>query len=113
VFDLFPEIDHLREEVGALSVSDDEIAAVIRSGEKRDGRVWDPHTATAVHALRKIGGEHWIVVATAHPAKFGSVVEPLVGHEVELPPALRDLLQRPARFVEITPELDALTAAMG
>jgi threonine synthase len=36
------------------------------------------------------------VVATAHPAKFESVVEPLIGKAVDVPPALAAMLRRPA-----------------
>jgi threonine synthase len=39
----------------------------------------------------------WAVVATAHPAKFESVVEPLVGHPVEVPLALAAMLACSAR----------------
>jgi len=39
----------------------------------------------------------WAVVATAHPAKFEQIVEPLVGHPVEPPPALAESLARPAQ----------------
>ena len=38
----------------------------------------------------------WAVVATAHPAKFESIVEPLVGHVIALPPAFAECLARPA-----------------
>ncbi|MET1163262.1 MAG: threonine synthase, partial [Pseudoxanthomonas sp.] len=38
----------------------------------------------------------WSVVATAHPAKFESVVEPLIGSALEVPQALAELLSRPA-----------------
>jgi threonine synthase len=50
----------------------------------------------------------WAVVATAHPAKFESVVEPLIGHPVEVPPALAAMLQRPAH----ADPLDAEDAAL-
>jgi threonine synthase len=40
--------------------------------------------------------EDFCVVATAHPAKFDEVVEPLVGHALEPPEALRAMLERPA-----------------
>jgi len=38
-----------------------------------------------------------VIVATAHPAKFETIVEPLVGHPVKVPPALNELLGRPSR----------------
>jgi threonine synthase len=111
VFDLFGDRDALRAAVRALSVSDHAIREAIRTGKERYGRVWDPHTATAVHAFEQTDDPQQILVATAHPAKFRSVVEPLAG-EVEMPPALADLLAREAHHVEIEPELAALVRAM-
>jgi len=81
-------------------VDDREIEDVLRRSERRYARVLCPHTATAVRALerrRKAGATgRWAAVATAHPAKFETVVEPLVGHPVPVPPALAALLARPA-----------------
>ena len=42
-------------------------------------------------------------MATAHPAKFEDVVEPLVGAEVPMPPALAELMTRPRHCVDIGP----------
>jgi threonine synthase len=50
------------------------------------------------------------VSATAHPAKFESIVEPLIGREVEIPEPLRELLGRPASSTTIEPRLDQLAA---
>ena len=49
-----------------------------------------------------------MLVATAHPAKFESIVEPLIGRQVEIPQALADLLDRPSRSAEIGASLDEL-----
>jgi threonine synthase len=107
-----------REQARALRVSDEEIRAAIRAGPGRYGQAWCPHTATAVRAWERLGDEGrerpWVVVATAHPAKFEDVVEPLVGEEVPMPPALAKLMARPRQFVEIGPtsnELKSLIAA--
>jgi threonine synthase len=51
-------------------------------------------------------------VATAHPAKFETIVEPLVGHAVEIPESLADLLEKPTRVTDIEPSLQALVAAL-
>jgi threonine synthase len=53
------------------------------------------------------------VVATAHPAKFEDVVEPLGGGPVPLPPALAELMARPRHFIEIGPESEALRDLLG
>jgi threonine synthase len=54
-----------------------------------------------------------VVVATAHPAKFEDVVEPLVGAPVPLPPALAELLARPRHFVEIGPDIETFRDLLG
>jgi len=101
-----------RREARAVRVSDEEIRAAIRVGPARYGRTWCPHTATGVRAWETLGDEAgerpWVVVATAHPAKFEDVVEPLVGASVPLPPALAELLARPRHFVEIGPDASTL-----
>ena len=50
----------------------------------------------------------WVIVSTAHPAKFESIVEPLIGRTVDIPMALAELLHRECSFVEIEPTLEAL-----
>ena len=100
-----------RSEARAIRVSDQEIRDAIAAGPARYDRTWCPHTATAVRAWETLGEEAgerpWVVVATAHPAKFEDVVEPLVGETVPLPPALAELMRRPRQFVEIGPEFGA------
>jgi threonine synthase len=89
-------------------VEDDAIREVIAKGESRWSRVFDPHTACAMHVREAFDGGPWVVVATAHPAKFETIVEPLVGHSIELPQALSECLARPTSNVII----DASEAAL-
>lgn len=53
-------------------------------------------------------GHHWVLVATAHPAKFSEIVEPLIGGEVAVPPALAALLALPRQVTEIDAEFATL-----
>lgn len=106
-----------RHEARAIRVSDPEIRDAIAAGPARYGRTWCPHTATGVRAWERLGAEAterpWVVVATAHPAKFEDVVEPLVGETVPLPPALAELMARPRNFIEIGPEFEAFRDLLG
>ncbi len=52
-----------------------------------------------------------MLVATAHPAKFREIVEPLIGRPVPVPESLERLFRLPARFQEIDANLAALRAA--
>ncbi|GIX34842.1 MAG: threonine synthase [Lysobacteraceae bacterium] len=98
---LHPELADLRAQVHADSADDATIRRVLRESEARYGTAVCPHTAAAIavaERLRAAGrGGPWIVAATAHPAKFDTVVEPCLGHPVEVPPALAALLARPSR----------------
>ncbi len=90
----------LRASMRAFAVSDDTIRAAITAAPDRHGIVPCPHTACGLHVLEHLRNEGdtrpWVVVATAHPAKFETIVEPLVGHAVAPPPALGECLARPA-----------------
>ncbi|MEZ0469157.1 threonine synthase [Luteimonas salinilitoris] len=92
--------DALRAAIRADAVDDATIRDTIRSAPVRHGVVPCPHTATGLHLLDRLRAQGdtrpWAVVATAHPAKFETIVEPLVGHAVIPPPALAECLRRPA-----------------
>ncbi|MEL7185826.1 MAG: threonine synthase [Pseudomonadota bacterium] len=114
---LLGEADVLRERLGVASVDDDQIRQAIKDDYEAFGFATCPHTATATHTWRNLddgdrNGNDWILVATAHPAKFETVVEPLIGTTVPLPPELAEILQRPAKAVSIEPNLVSLAAAM-
>ena len=113
---LIPDVAVLRQKVAAQSVSDEEIRATIRRDHRELGQTWCPHTATAACVYRRLEparrSRRWVVVATAHPAKFNDVVEPLIGVDVPVPEALAALLALPSRQVEIEPGLEPLRAAL-
>lgn len=110
---LYSTVEALREHVLACRVADDAIEAQIEAGPDVWGEVWCPHTATAVEARERITKakaqtEEWVVVATAHPAKFPEVVEPRIGHAVDIPDALAEVMRRSTPAPNIEPTLDAL-----
>jgi threonine synthase len=97
-------------------VSDDEIRATIRRDHQELGQTWCPHTATAAHVYAGLPAgrrdERWVLVATAHPAKFNDIVEPLIGKAVPVPPALAALLELPSVQTQVEPSLEALRAVL-
>jgi threonine synthase len=113
---LFGDAAGLRAQVSAHAVSDDEIRATIRRDFHEFAQTWCPHTATAAHVYRQLPAERrqerWVLVATAHPAKFNDVVEPLIGREVAVPPALAALLSLPSQQQQAEPTLEALRGVL-
>jgi len=114
---LFPTIGSIREELSAYSVDDATIRARIGEDFMRYGREWCPHTATAAEVYARLsaqerGEQPWVLVATAHPAKFNEVVEPIIGKTVEVPASLARLLRLPRHFLDLPPTLPAVAEAL-
>ena len=60
-------------------------------------------------APREVKEAAGIFLATAHPAKFREIVEPVIGRTIETPAPLAEALARPRHILRIEASLDALT----
>jgi threonine synthase len=114
---LVPDFSALKASVEAYSVDDASIRAEIAAGYARYGEAWCPHTATAFWVYDHLpperkAGRPWIVSATAHPAKFETIVEPIIGRAVPIPPALAQLLERPTAQTVLRPSLEEFAAEL-
>jgi threonine synthase len=114
---LYPTPQAIREQLSADSVDDATIRARIGEDFMQYGREWCPHTAVAAEVYSRLSPEerrdrHWVLVATAHPAKFNDVVEPIIGKTVAIPESLDRLLHLPQHFIDLPPTLDAVAAAL-
>jgi threonine synthase len=102
----------LRKVVHASVHTDDDVRAGIRDLWNRYGYVADPHTAIAYRGLAGRGvppETPGLFLATAHPAKFQHIVEPILGTPVPLPSTLAAAMSRPRRVRTIPPRLSDLS----
>lgn len=111
------ESAELQSKVRAVSVTDEQVTGQIAQNFKEFGFATCPHTATATHAWRMLDasereGKDWILVGTAHAAKFEQIVEPIIGTRVPVPPELAAILSRPQRFEVIDATIDAMENAL-
>ena len=114
---IYPDLSEIRSAVSACTVDDEAIRARIRTGYQELGQIWCPHTATAAEAYARLAaqrrdGGRWVLVSTAHPAKFREIVEPLIGREVAVPESLAKLFARPTECTEIDADLGSLRDAL-
>lgn len=115
--DLLPDLARLRSFVSADWVDDATIQARIRTDGARLGEVWCPHTAVGAEVYARLTvaerqSDPWILVATAHPAKFPEIVEPLIGRTIPVPAALAALLALPRQVTLIEPSPAALAKVL-
>jgi len=114
---LYPTLDIMREHLSADTVDDATIRTRIGGDFMQFGREWCPHTATAAEVYSCLSAQlrreqPWVVVATAHPAKFNEIVEPIIGRSIAVPDSLARLLSLPEHRVDLPPTLEALSAAL-
>ena len=97
--DLSSYHDQIRRDFVATAVSEQEVTETIAAFYKEHEYVLDPHTAVGVKAAQKYKtvGVPMVCLATAHPAKFGMVVEQAIGKAPDVPIALSGILEKPSR----------------
>jgi threonine synthase len=93
-------VERLRNDIRGAAFDDMSVRRAIGDVAGRYGRVLDPHSAIAWLGLQ---GQPGIFLATAHPAKFREVVEPVIGRRIDLPAALGAALERARQITRIQP----------
>jgi threonine synthase len=89
--------------------TDDEVRKAIATLFQKYGYVADPHTAIGYLGVPVKRTGPALFLATAHPAKFREVVQPVIAREVPLPDALAATLARRKEVMRIRPELAELS----
>jgi threonine synthase len=111
-------VNAMRRDIFGSRHSDDEVKATIREVYESRGYVMDPHSAIAYRGLKhylaqetsdgRRGDRVGIFLATAHPAKFSEIVEPVLGRPVEMPGPLAEALAQPRHVLKINATFEAV-----
>lgn len=91
---LFNTFKSFKENVRAFSVTDSEIQTSICDFYQQHHKIICPHTATAAFTRKKLSDNPWIIVATAAPSKFETIIEPLLQQKIEPAPQLKAMLAK-------------------
>jgi threonine synthase len=72
----------------------------------------DPHTAVAYQSLDEWIQNHpndkGIILGTAHPVKFASIVEKITGIAVEIPPQLASIMGKEKKSILVEPNVETI-----
>jgi len=101
----------MRHDVIGVSFTDDRVRETIRRMFETRGYLLDPHSAIAYMGLKGVS-RTGVFLATAHPAKFAEIVEPIIGRKVEKPEPLAQALGQPRHIIRIDAALDAVKAVL-
>jgi threonine synthase len=105
---LFSDFETLQQNVKVIAVDDEQIKETIKHLYNAYGLVVCPHTATGFFAREQLIGGSWVIVSTADPAKFDTIVEPLVGQAIAVSAELQNLLDKPNNSLPMAADLNAL-----
>lgn len=104
-------LEYVQREIWGHGATDEETLGAMKSLHERFGYIADPHTAVGVLGWEAYRREHpepaqGLVLATAHPAKFGDIVARAIGAAPPLPDRLAAYLQRPKLSQPISSDYD-------
>jgi threonine synthase len=103
------DVDRMRADISGSRHDDDEVRATIKTVYEERGYLLDPHSAIAYLGVRgRTGPEPRVFLATAHPAKFSEIVEPIVGRAISKPAVLAEALAARRDIRPIAAALDAV-----
>jgi len=104
-----PDMEAMRRDLWAVSISDEETRATIRRAWSQYRLLLEPHGAVGWAGVERFRAAHpemqgrlMVSVETAHPAKFPEEIESLLGIEPEVPPALQGLEQKEEHYERMT-----------
>ena len=93
----------IKAEISGFTYTDEQIAQTLADVYRQRGYLLDPHGAVAYRSLQEglQPGEVGVMLETAHPAKFKSVVDKIIGEDIDIPQRLRAFMENPKQSVRM------------
>ena len=93
------EVKIIKKDFCAEKINDLETLSIIKSLDLESKFVLDPHTATALGAVKKIGNlSETIILGTAHPYKFLETIKKATGKKINMPSQLSNIMDKEEKF---------------
>lgn len=109
------DINKIKKDISVIMVSEEETMRTMKDVYEKYHYVCDPHTAVGITAVLRDrfarprnDKEPFIVLATAHPAKFKEVVRGAIGKSMDLPQELKKVLKKNKKSVKLNVDYDKL-----
>ncbi|MFN8281744.1 MAG: threonine synthase [Chitinophagales bacterium] len=108
------DLKKLQNDITAYSYNNDQTAECIKEVFEKYNYVLCPHTAVGYKAMDEYVEDNdlnpyyinSVILATAHPVKFGETVEPLIGEAVEIPERLKSIISGKKKSIAMSANFD-------
>ena len=108
-----PDMEQMRRDLYAVSISDDETRATIKAAYEQHGVILEPHGAVGWAGLQRYLHDHpdaadtlAVSVETAHPAKFPEEIQATINVTPEVPLSLQGLEDKPEHYPTMPAEYE-------
>ena len=113
VYDLYnKDYEAIRQDISGATYSDTQIADTMREVYQQTDYVCDPHGACGYRALAEglRADEMGVFLETAHPAKFKTTVDNILGTDIDIPAKLQAFMKGTKQSVPMTKAFDDFKA---
>ncbi len=101
----------IRDDIFSISFSDVQTIQAIKELKEKYNYLIDPHGAVGYLAFNKYAktqDDFGVILETAHPAKFGDVIELNTGFKIEMPLRLADYLKNKKKSIKMDTQYNSL-----
>jgi threonine synthase len=111
------DLNAIRNDIAGYAFTDAETQQAMKEVFEKRHYTLDPHGAVGYLGLKKYlaendGDVNGIFLETAHPAKFGEVVEGVIKRSLEIPPTLQKFVRGKKQTVQVAGDYPAFKGAL-
>lgn len=113
VIELFGNnFEQIKNKISSYSIDDKSTGETISDVFKKYNYLLDPHGTVAYRSLQnyleQYPGQKGIILETAHPVKFNTVVESITGQSISIPPSIDYLKKLKKKSIRVFPDYGSL-----
>jgi len=99
------DLKKIKNDIKSISINDKLTSKIIKKIKSKYNYILDPHSAVGFASIEKMDftdkNRPMVIAATAHPAKFKKIIEPIINEEITLPKSIKCLYKKKKRSIKM------------
>jgi len=99
------DLKKIKNDIKSISINDKLTSKIIKKIKSKYNYILDPHSAVGFASIEKMDfndkNRPMVIVATAHPAKFKKIIEPIINEKIQLPKNIKSLYKKKKRSIKM------------